>query len=215
MTYALEQFKNIVLQEYKEGIEPLPRLTFRQLKQSTWLPEAQAVFQRLEGKSERLPIFPRNWDLTIDTTALVWDDPLHFNRYRRATLRAEIYSEAWKGFQKMKYSDFCRKHEGECLKAALAGAVWHNRHAEEAFGRSETPGDLGGMGSAGWKYRAWQDYLQDLAATVCTFRIVRFSTWDELMVNRRLVRLGELLMAPTEEQTEILLNYVKRRIENA
>ncbi len=94
----------------------------------------------------------------------------------------------------------------------MAKEKWHHRYAEKAFGLSEESGDLGGQGSAAWKYRAWCDFLQDITPLIHPIKILRLSVWDELLINKKIVKLGELIIAPTEGQQEIILQHLKRRI---
>lgn len=211
MSFIIQNLENILLQEFKYSIDPLPTLTSEELKKADLYSIAETTFRALGGVSEKLPIRTRKWSLSLENLAIQWDNELHFNKYRRQTLRSELYEKS-KAVNKMKYLDHCRKHEKECLKAGLYGNKWHFSKAEEAFGPSEEPGDLGAKGSAAWKLRAWVDFLEDFVPLIQPIKVLRLSVWDELLINKRLVKLGDLLLAPTEEHQEVLLQYFKRRI---
>ena len=211
MSLAIKNLENILLQEFTYSIDPLPKLQSEDIKKTDLADLVKTTYDALGGIGEKAPTFTSDWHLELEGLAVQWDDELHFNKYRRVTLRSKAY-DTLKVVNKMKYLDHCRKREKECLKAGLAGKKWHHHHAEKAFGISEEPGDLGGKGSAAWRYRAWGDFLQDITALIYPIKVLRLSIWDELLINKKLVKLGELITNPSEEQQEIILQHLKRRI---
>ncbi len=140
---------------------------------------------------------------------ILLDEQLHFNRYRAKTLRSSFY-ENLSSFPLMKYRSYSRKYEVECLKAGTSNPSWTNDEAERHFGPSQNNGDLGLSGSSGWKMIAFKDFAIDLIARQRKIRLLRISVWDDLMVDRQLKKLNELLMSPGKA-TDLILKIVERK----
>ncbi len=139
------------------------------------------------------------------------DEQIHFNRYRAKTLRSSFY-ENLKSFPLMKYKSYSRKYETECIKSGTSNPAWTNREAEFHFGASQSNGDLGLKGSAGWKLTAFKDFAIDMIARQRKLRLIRISVWDDLMINRALKKYYELLMSPGTIESELILKYVERKL---
>ena len=139
------------------------------------------------------------------------DESIHFNRYRTKTLRSSFY-EKLSSFPLAKYRTYCRKFEVESLKTGTSNPYWTNEEAEEHFGPSQQSGDLGLSGSSGWKLNALKDFSIDIIARQRKIRLLRLSVWDDLMVNRRLVRFNDLLMSPGEAEYNLILKYVEKKV---
>ncbi len=143
--------------------------------------------------------------------SVLFDDAIHFNRYRAKTLRSSFY-ENLNSFPLMKFRSYCRKYESECLKSGTANPVWTNAEAERHFGPSQQNGDLGLSGSAGWKLKAFKDFAIDLIARHRKIRLLRISVWDDLLINKKLVKFHELLMSPSKAEAEQILKFVERKV---
>ena len=143
--------------------------------------------------------------------SVLLDESIHFNRYRSKTLRSPFYSKL-SSFPLMKYRTYCRKYEVECLKAGTSTTYWTSEEAEKHFGYSQRPGDLGLSGSSGWKLRALKDFVTDIIARQRKIRLLRISVWDDIMVNKKLVKFNELLMSPRSNEYELILKHVERKV---
>lgn len=139
------------------------------------------------------------------------DEPIHFNRYRAKTLRSSFY-EGISSFPLMKYRTYCRKYEVECLKVGTSKPYWTNGEAERHFGSSQESGDLGLAGSSGWKLSALRDFAIDVMARQRKLRLLRMSVWDDLMVNKKLQKISDLLRSPDTTISESILNFVERKV---
>ena len=142
---------------------------------------------------------------------VLFDEQIHFNRYRAKTLRSSFY-ENLSSFPLMKYKSYSRKYELECLKSGSSNPGWTNDEAESHFGASQVSGDLGLSGSAGWKMTAFKDFATDLIARQRKIRLVRIAVWDDLMIHKKLKKFNELLMSPGKTETELILKYVERKV---
>jgi hypothetical protein len=149
--------------------------------------------------------------LEFGNFGVVLDEQLQFNRYRLVTLRSGLYQQLT-AFPLAKYRIYCRKMENECLKSGKRKPYWTNAEAEAHFGKAMEPGDLGLNGSPGWKMRAWKALLRDALFTELGIRVVHLSIWDELMVGKQLIRLGDLLLNPNERSLDHFMKYFERRL---
>lgn len=141
------------------------------------------------------------------------DDRLTYNRYRLKTLRSDIY-DSFPGINVERHRIYCNKFENECLKAGSAKGIWTNPESEAVFGKSEQPGDFGLNGSSGWKRMAMENFLKDLYARYKKLRLLRISVWDEILINKQLVKLVDLLSNPDKKTVEHILNHIERRVIN-
>lgn len=169
------------------------------------------TYAALEGRSSFPEIKFNVPFMEFGRFVVVFDDVLHFNRYRAKTLRSSFY-ENQSSFPLVKFRSYCRKYESECLKSGAANPAWTNNEAERHFGPSEQNGDLGLSGSAGWKLTAFKDFAVDLIAKKRKIRLLRISTWDDLMFQKKLVKFHELLMSPDKAKAEEILKFVERKV---
>ncbi len=171
------------------------------------------VYKELGGRQNFPGMEIETFPMEFGKFCVILDDQLHFNHYRQITLRSEFY-ENMPYFPLENYKMFCRKYEKECLKSGIKPMLWTNPEAEKHFGPSLEPGDLGLQGSSAWKLTAFKDMMQDVYAKHKKIRLLRLSVWDELMVNKHLVRLNDFLMTPASKDNEILLNFAERKVIN-
>ncbi|NJN25573.1 MAG: hypothetical protein HC819_06235 [Cyclobacteriaceae bacterium] len=143
--------------------------------------------------------------------SVVFDEAIHFNRYRGKTLRSAFYDNIT-SFPKVKYLSYCRKYEVECLKGGTARPEWTSREAERYFGEPQLPGDLGLSGAPGWKLTALTDLATDMIARKRKIRLLRISIWDDLLLNQKLVKFKDMLVSPGKIETESILKYVERKV---
>lgn len=201
-------------QNFLHTKEKLPQLSTAKIMQSAYRKKAETVFESLQGIKMRVPE-DMNYHLQYRNLLIQYDDELHFNRYRKISLEAELY-EDFKGFKLFDYKSLCRKREQDCLKVGLANGFWHNSDSEKLFGESEEEGDLSleRNGSSAWKYRAWRDYLQDLSSQIYKFHILRISAFDTVFVNGKLHFISDLLKSSQKENYAIVAKALIRRIIN-
>lgn len=192
---------------FKEIIET-PSLTASIFERSEFYESSLDVFEDLNGKKERLSYKQREYTLETEDFLLILDDELYYNRYKSVTFRAELYDKLGYNLPLMRTK--CRNLEKECLKKGSVKHIWTNPDAELIFGRSEEPGDFGLNGSAGWKLLAWQDYLADLNAFERKKKLIRISSFDELLIEGKLTPLKTLLLYRNEKNEAVLQNYLCR-----
>jgi hypothetical protein len=192
----------------------LPPLGFPQFKRHNLLKEIMEAGKALGSKSDK-PLVQHathHAQLTQAKELVVLDEALHFNRYRAITLRLGVYDKL-PAFPKAQYLGYCRQFEPECLKSGMVRGQWSDRHGEDWFGKPAAPGDFTGSGAPVWKLRAWQDAIFDLYPLVYPeSRVIRFSIYDSLLINKNLVRLGDFLLKIRPEEETILQNYIARKI---
>lgn len=169
------------------------------------------TYVALEGKAPFPEIKFKVPLMEFGRFCVLFDDSIHFNRYRSKTLRSSFY-ESRSSFPLMKFRSYSRKYESECLKSGTANPAWTNAEAERHFGPSQQNGDLGLSGSAGWKLTAFKDFAIDLIARHRKIRLLRISSWDDLMYQKKLVKFHELLMSPGKAQAEQILKFVERKV---
>jgi hypothetical protein len=206
-----ENFRKILLSKYLPNEELNPKFSMWELNGSYPEKTFLETYRALEGKD----VFPET-SFTVPFMefgrfSVVFDDAIHFNRYRAKTLRSSFY-ENISSFPLMKYRSYCRKYESECLKSGTARPEWTNREAEQYFGVGEAPGDLGLSGSPGWKLTALTDFATDLIARQRKIRLLRISVWDDIFINQKLVRFKDLLISPGKQETELILKFVERKV---
>ncbi|HEY8400317.1 MAG TPA: hypothetical protein VIK89_03590 [Cytophagaceae bacterium] len=191
----------------------LPLVTEKDIRKAGLYDEAQETYVELGGKGS-FPVDPAPYAIELENAAIILDDDLHFNRYRAITLRSQVYQKI-KTVQVDNYKRFCRQFESECIKAGIAGDRWTNQRSESFFGLSQQErGDLSGNGSAEWKYKAFRDYLTDLANVIFKHKVIRISIYDNLMVNNQLIQFNKLLLSRKEENEKYVFNYLQRRLSN-
>ncbi|MEN7548962.1 hypothetical protein AAG747_13650 [Rapidithrix thailandica] len=212
MQLFLKNLEDILLDEFKPAIDPYPGFRLQRNHDQEYKEEIQRIFAELGGTGHLPNTCSLNWNLELERGIVQLDEQLHFNKYRRITLRSSIYQE-FKGFQLAKYQQYCRKFDKECLMAGSAGELWTHARAERLFGPGEEYGDLYGKGAPAWKVRAFEDFLQDITAYKEQLPLLRLSVYDELMINKQLVKIKDILTTPTPEWKVALINFVKRKLE--
>lgn len=173
--------------------------------------DLKEAYQILEGRATFPEIKFQPSLLEFGRFCVLFDDASRFNRYRAKTLKMSFY-ENLVSFPLSKYRIYCKSFESECLKTSSSGQSWSNHEAEKHFGASQSHGDLGLSGSAGWKLSALKDVATDLIARKRKLRMLRVAVWDDLLINHQLKRMNELLMSPREAETEAILKLVEKRV---
>ncbi|GAB3226542.1 hypothetical protein J0A67_07365 [Algoriphagus aestuariicola] len=195
--------------EYDWQIDLELNPSFLDTKGRSWLKE---VFEDLGGNGSFPLLEKLKFDFKLGRTLLVWDDELHFNRYRLTTFRSEMYSEWNFGFAEG-HRRLCRTYEKECLKAGMQLRIWNGPPvAKTAFGEASDSGDLTGNGATGWKLTAYNDAQYDLQTRLHGYKLIRLSPYETLMTGGTLKRLDQLLVNPKQEQRTMLYNWLKRKI---
>ncbi|MBW3468066.1 DUF7255 family protein [Arthrospiribacter ruber] len=170
------------------------------------------VFESLNGTG-KLPVLEAlKFDFKINRFVFIYDDEIHFNRYRLNTLKTGIYdafSYPWLDA----YKRLCRTYEKDCLKAGVQERIWNGPPlAGIVFGKSEENGDLSGNGSAGWKLNAYNDAQYDLISRLHGYKLIRIPQYETLMIGGGLKKLDDLLRNPKEEYQKGIVNWLLRKI---
>ncbi|WP_226389137.1 DUF7255 family protein [Penaeicola halotolerans] len=156
-----------------------------------------------------------SFDFKARSVMILWDDVTTFHRYRGISLRNTLYENIkykWHAEQQR----YCRTYESQCLKAAGTFSEWNGgTPAYQLFGRSSEPGDFGGAGAAGWKYRAYVAFCQDLYLIRQNIPMLRVSVYDPLLIDGKMQPLGFLLQNNFAQHKSYLVNYFKRKVEQA
>lgn len=182
---------------------------FLDSKGKIWLKE---IFEDLGGKGTFPLLDKLKFDFKIGRNLIVWDDELHFHRYRLATFRSEMYSE-WTFPFAEGHKRLCRTYEKECLKAGMQQRIWLGPPvAKSIFGEPSEPGDFSGNGSTGWKLLAYNDAQYDLQTRLHGYKLIRLSPFETIMTAGSLKRLDQLLVNPKEEQRTMLFNWLMRKV---
>ena len=79
------------------------------------------VFRSLGGIAPDIPLNLRRWDFEFNDVVVEFDERLHFNQYRRATLQSAIYNKL-QPCPVSAYREYCVSYEEACLKAGGYGA---------------------------------------------------------------------------------------------
>ncbi|WP_017729887.1 DUF7255 family protein [Nafulsella turpanensis] len=172
----------------------------------------EEVYQELLGKGNCWNIavsLPEG--LETEKVRLTIDGPLHFNRYRATTFQSAVYASNPSKWLEP-YRRYCRTAEAECLKDGRRQGIWTNKEAALHFGPSQEAGDLYGTGSAGWRLRAFQDFLNDFYLFRATSLHQRVAVYDRLMVQGRLIPLQQLLQSRSESSKPYLVKFLARQL---
>jgi len=143
---------------------------------------------------------------------LIYEPTFHFNKYRLITLRDELYHN-YSPFDIQKYRNYCRIKEQEALKSGLKPEIWSLKYGEELFGTSEEAGYFGGKGSSGWKYIAVANFLLDAFSHEKNLDFQRFSPYDTLMVEGKLIQLQVLLLSREPKHKVSVQKYLVRKLD--
>lgn len=165
------------------------------------------------GGNGNVPLLEKlRFDFKINRHVFLYDDEVHFNRYRLATLKTslyEVFSFPWAEA----YLRLCRTYEKECLKTGLQERVWNGPPiAGKLFGKSEPPGDLSANGSSGWKLNAYNDTQYDLVSRLHGYKLIRIPLYENLMIGGSLKKIDDLLLHPKEENQQGILNWFSRKL---
>ncbi|MCH7399501.1 hypothetical protein MM236_15970 [Belliella sp. DSM 107340] len=171
------------------------------------------IFETLGGNGHHLPLLERlKFDFKINRFLFVYDDQVHFNRYRLSTLKTDLYdtfSYSWSDG----YKRLCRTFEKDCLKAGLQERIWFGPPiASKVFGKSEEPADLSGNGSAGWKLNAYNDAQYDLLTRLHGYKLIRIPVYENIMTGGSLKKIDDLLLNPKEETYQTIKNWLFRKL---
>ena len=180
-------------------------------KGQNWLAE---IYEDLGGVG-KIPLLEKlKFDFKIGRNLLVYDEELHFNRYRLVTFRSELYTELNFPFSEMQ-KRLCRTYEKDCLKVGLQQRIWNGAPiAKHCFGEASEPGDFSGNGAIGWKLTAYNDAQFDLQTRIHGYKLFRITPFETLMTGGSLKRLDQLLINPKEEQRAMLLNWFNRKYQS-
>ncbi|MFL0684916.1 MAG: hypothetical protein ACJLTB_17160 [Algoriphagus aquaeductus] len=165
------------------------------------------------GGNGTLPLLEKlKFDFKIGRQLILWDEELHFNRYRLATFRSEMYQELSFPFVES-YKRLCRTYEKEALKAGMPQRIWSGPPvAGNLFGKASDPGDFSGHGASGWKLLAYNSAQIDLQTRIHGFKLLRLNPYETLMTGGSLKRLDQLLVNPKEEQRVMIYNWLMRKL---
>lgn len=207
------QLQNILIEggiEFERDFELEVNPSFLDKKGKAWLDE---IYEDLGG-SGSIPLLNKlKFDFKIKRNLILYDDEIHFNRYRMVSYRSDFYNEFNFSFYEMQ-KRLCRTYEKDCLKAGLQKRIWNGPPiANQCFGPSGEPGDFFGNGATGWKLAAYNDVQIDLQSRIHGYKLIRLTPYETLMTGGSLKRLDQLLMNPKDEQKQILLNWFLRKLE--
>ena len=173
----------------------------------------EEVFGVLGGLGAPVTLEKLKFDFKINRFVFVFDDEVHFNRYRLETLKTAVY-ESFTYPWVESYKRLCRTYEKECLKSGARERVWFGPPiAEKLFGQSENPGDLSGRGASGWRLNAYNDVQYDLFSRLHGFKLIRIPMYENLMVGGTLVKIDDLLLQPKESQRQAIRNWMLRKVQ--
>nr|WP_262918689.1 hypothetical protein [Belliella filtrata] len=173
------------------------------------------TLQLIGGNVKHLPLLEHlKFDFKIKRNLFVYDDQVHFNRYRLSTFKSSLYesfSYNWiEGYKRM-----CRTFEKECLKSGLQSRVWEGPPiASRLFGKAEEAGDLSGNGSSGWKLNAYNDAQYDLVSRLHGYKLIRIPLYENLMIGGSLKKIDDLLLNPKEASFQAIHNWLIRKMDN-
>lgn len=171
------------------------------------------VFKLLGGNGA-YPLLERlKFDFKINRFVFVYDDEVHFNRYRLSTLKSDIYDSFTFSWSEA-YKRLCRTYEKDCQKAGMQERIWFGPPiAEKVFGKSEEPGDLSGNGASGWKLNAYNDAQYDLLSRLHGYKLIRIPMYENLMVGGSLKKIDDLLLNPNDVSKQAIINWINRKTQ--
>jgi len=190
------------------------RYRMHKLLNSDLRPVIEDVYADLGGKGRLDEITIPGYPLEFGKFCVELDDQLQFNRYRGATLKSPLYDKILH-FPLQKYRIYCRKFERECLKSGMKLHTWTNQEAEQHFGKAQEAGDLGLNGASGWKMTAFISFLKDALAIKMKIKLIRLSIWDEMMIDKKLVKVKDLLLNPSHNDSQMVIQFFERKLINS
>jgi hypothetical protein len=193
--------------DWQPDLEVVPK--YLDAKGKNWLKE---ILDDLGGNGS-LPLLEKlKFDFKVGRHLILWDEELHFNRYRLISLRSDLYSEMNFTFSDA-YKRLCRTYEKEALKSGFQTRIWNGPPlAKHLFGAASEPGDFSGNGASGWKLQAYNDAQIDLQTRIHGYKLIRLSPFETLMTGGSLKRLDQLLVNPKEEQLGMLYQWLTRKL---
>ncbi|UJP64196.1 DUF7255 family protein [Mongoliitalea daihaiensis] len=173
----------------------------------------QAVFENLEGRG-KMPVLEKlRFDFKIQRYVFLYDDEVHFNRYRLNSLKTDLYDTFTFDWVDS-YKRLCRTYEKECLKAGIQDRIWNGPPiARKIFGEASEAGDLSGNGASGWKLNAYNDAQYDLLSRLHGYKLIRLPQYENLMLGGSLKKVDDLLLQPKEAFKIAMTNWIKRKIQ--
>ncbi|ERM82599.1 hypothetical protein P872_04610 [Rhodonellum psychrophilum GCM71 = DSM 17998] len=171
------------------------------------------AFAALGGEGQPILLDSLKFDFKINRFLFLYDDEVHFNRYRLSTLKTGIY-DVFSFYWADAYKRQCRTFERECLKVGLQERIWNGPPiAAKVFGKGEEFGDLSGNGSPGWKLNAYNDAQYDLMSRLHGYKLIRISVYENIMTGGSLKQIDGLLLNPKEENHKAISNWLLRKME--
>jgi hypothetical protein len=213
MSIRLRNFQELCYQVAPHSLNRLPKLRFSDYSNTFYKTEITDVFATLGGKTGLKGVQLPDWHVEWEGgTAAYLDEEPHFNRYRGITLLSALYKEL-PAFPLDNYTRSCLVFEAQCAKTEHLGLAWSSPYSETLFGEAAPSGLYVGNGAPVWKLRAFTDFLADFAPLFLKMRLIRFSVWENLMINRQLVPLHTLLLAPDAATQEIIKKFITRKLQ--
>jgi len=178
-------------------------------KGKNWLKNCLAEM----GGNGAIPLLEKHkFDFKIGRQLILWDEEIHFNRYRLTTLKSDFYLEMNYPFFES-YKRLCRTYEKEALKTGMQIRIWSGPPiAKTLFGEASEPGDFSGNGGTGWKLLAYNSMQTDLQTRIHGYKLIRLNPYETLMTGGSLKRLDQLLINPKEEQRSLIYNWLMRKL---
>ena len=193
--------------DWQPDLEVVPK--YLDQKGKNWLSE---ILEDLGGNGS-LPLLEKlKFDFKIGRFLILWDEEIHFNRYRLMTLRSSLYEEFNFSFSEG-LKRLCRTYEKEALKSGMNTRIWSGPPiAKTLFGMASEPGDFSGNGATGWKLQAYNDAQIDLQTRIHGYKLIRLTPFETIMTGGSLKRLDQLLVNPKEEQRQMIYNWLMRKL---
>lgn len=207
-----EILRNILTLNYGFGKDYPDSISDHDLLKNGLLNEVIRTYKRLGGILVEPPFSFGKWDICLSDIIVEFDEEQHFNRYRSITLNSFIYHME-KGFDIMDYAKYCTAYENICLIKASWGKYWTSPSTERQFGLPGINKDLEGNGSPRWRQRAFYDYLRDVFAIIYQVRLIRISVYDKLILNGRIVTIGDLLDEKGPHNNSEILKFMDQKLK--
>lgn len=171
-----------------------------------------SAFEILGGKGFPPLLEKLRFDGKFQRYVWIYDDEVHFNRYRLQTLKSAIY-EAFTFDWLESYKRLCRTYEKECLKTGMQARIWAGPPlAQRVFGTAEVSGDLSGNGASGWKLNAYNDAQYDLLCRLHGYKLIRIPQYEHLMIGGSLKKIDDLLLQPKDEHGNAIAKWMSRKL---
>ncbi len=166
----------------------------------------------LGGEGECIALDRLKFDFKINRFLFIYDDAVHFNRYRLSSFKSDVYNIftfAWVE----SYKRLCRTFEKDCLKAGTQERIWNGPPiAEQSFGQAEEPGDLSGNGASGWRLNAYNDVQYDLLTRLHGYKIIRIPMYENIMLGGSLKKIDQLLAQPKTAFHKPISSWILRKM---